>query len=70
MDPLREWENMRRKTAEQWALDLPLRLPGTHAGKLREKSSYIKIFEQQYLSSFVHCKKRSSASNTRAQGVP
>ncbi|XP_054716119.1 runt-related transcription factor 3-like [Uloborus diversus] len=31
VDPLREWEHMRRKTAEQWALDLPMRIPGPHA---------------------------------------
>ncbi|XP_023230130.1 runt-related transcription factor 1-like isoform X2 [Centruroides vittatus] len=27
LDPLREWEHLRRKTAEQWALELPRRMP-------------------------------------------
>ncbi|XP_029848560.3 runt-related transcription factor 1 isoform X2 [Ixodes scapularis] len=29
LDPLREWDHLRRKTAEQWALDIPRRIPGT-----------------------------------------
>ncbi|XP_055950776.1 runt-related transcription factor 3-like isoform X1 [Argiope bruennichi] len=29
VDPLREWERFRRKTAEQWALDLPRRIGAT-----------------------------------------
>ncbi|KAH9381069.1 hypothetical protein HPB48_016678 [Haemaphysalis longicornis] len=28
LDPLREWDHLRRKTAEQWALDIPRRIPG------------------------------------------
>ncbi|XP_042894840.1 runt-related transcription factor 1-like isoform X2 [Parasteatoda tepidariorum] len=31
VDPLREWEQFRRKTAEQWALDLPRRMGATPA---------------------------------------
>lgn len=31
VDPLREWEQFRRKTAEQWAMELPRRM-GVAAG--------------------------------------
>ncbi|GIY54589.1 uncharacterized protein CEXT_188531 [Caerostris extrusa] len=31
VDPLREWERFRRKTAEQWALELPRRIGATPA---------------------------------------
>ncbi|XP_076374026.1 uncharacterized protein LOC143258647 isoform X3 [Tachypleus tridentatus] len=31
LDPLREWEHLRRKAAEQWTLEFPRRMPGAPA---------------------------------------
>ncbi|KAL1419684.1 hypothetical protein MTO96_024956, partial [Rhipicephalus appendiculatus] len=52
LDPLREWDHLRRKTAEQWALDIPRRIPG--AGAHHDPSQVLHLGTDPHWGPYQH----------------